>query len=227
MAERKSARERILETAADLFYREGIRAVGIDTIIARSGVAKMSLYRNFDSKDDLVCAYLEDIGGRFWSWWDAVTARHPDDPRAQLIGLFTSLGHWIGHPKFRGCPFINTAAEFRDPDHPGRALAVAHKAAVRERLRALAAAAGAADPAGLAGQLQVLMEGAYAGGQTLGSGGTGEAVSTAAAVLVDAACRAPGAGERREPATSGAEPKWRQQTSTPQDGPAAAGKDGR
>ncbi len=193
-AERKTARERILDTAADLFYREGIRAVGIDTIIARSGVAKMSLYRNFASKDELVCAYLEDIGGHFWAWWDRVAARHPGDPRARLVGLFTSLGHWIGHPKFRGCPFINTAVEFRDPDHPGRALVIAHKRRVRDRLRALAEAAGAADPDRLAAQLQLLMEGAYAGGQTLGSEGTGEAAASAAAVLVDAACGRPQQG---------------------------------
>ncbi|MCW2236344.1 TetR/AcrR family transcriptional regulator [Azospirillum canadense] len=191
---RKTARERILETAADLFYREGIRAVGIDTIIARSGVAKMSLYRNFASKDELVCAYLEDIGGYFWAWWDRMAARHPDDPQGQLVGLFTSLGHWIGHPKFRGCPFINTAVEFRDPDHPGRALVIAHKRRARDRLRALAEAAGAADPDQLAAQLQLLMEGAYAGGQTLGSDGTGEAAASAAAVLIDAACGRPRQG---------------------------------
>lgn len=184
----KTARERILETAADLFYREGIRAVGIDTVIAQSGVAKMSLYRNFASKDDLVCAYLEHFGGLFWTWWDGVMARHPGDPRTQLRALFTSLGHWIGHPRFRGCPFINTAVEFRDPDHPGRAIVSRHKRAVHERLRALAEAAGAADPVKLAGQLQVVMEGAYAGGQSLGALGMGDAVASAAGVLIDAAC---------------------------------------
>jgi Transcriptional regulator len=188
----KTARERILETAAELFYREGIRAVGVDTIIARSGVAKMSLYRNFASKDDLVCAYLEDIERSFWTWWDRVTARHPDDPKAQLKALFVSLGHWIGHPKFRGCPFINTAVEFRDPDHPGRALVIGQKRKVRAHLRDLAAAAGAADPDQLAGHLQLLMEGAYVGGQTLGSDGTGDAVASAAETLIDAACPGPG-----------------------------------
>ncbi|WP_448203193.1 TetR/AcrR family transcriptional regulator [Azospirillum sp. sgz302134] len=184
----KPARDRILETAADLFYREGIRAVGVDTIIARSGVAKMSLYRNFASKDDLVCAYLEEIERTFWSWWDRVTARTPDDPKAQLKGLFVSLGHWIVHPKFRGCPFINAAVEFREPDHPGRALSLAHKRKVRERLRDLAAAAGAVDPDRLAGQLQLLMEGAYVGGQTLESDDRGATVATTADTLIEAAC---------------------------------------
>ena len=186
--ERKSARQRILETAGDLFYREGIRAVGVDTIIARSGVAKMSLYRNFASKDELVCAYLEEIGQAFWGWWGKAEARHPDDPKAQLKALFASLSRWIESPNFRGCPFINTAVEFRAPDHPGRAIVIGHKRAVRARLRDLATRAGASDPDRLAGHLQLLMEGAYVGGQTLASEGTGEAAASAADALIEAAC---------------------------------------
>ena len=187
---RKTARERILEAAGELFYREGMRAVGIDTIIARSGVAKMSLYRNFASKDDLICAYLEDTEARFWSWWGGVTARHPGDARAQMKALFASLGKWTAHPKFRGCPFINTSVEFRDTDHPGRAIAERHTRAVRDRLRALAAEAGAGDPEALAEHLLLTMQGAYAGGRTLGPEVASRAVPAAAAVLIDAACRA-------------------------------------
>ncbi len=189
MAEpRKSARERILDAAAELFYREGIRAVGIDTVIAQSGVAKMSLYRNFASKDDLVCAYLERSAQAHARWWDRMAARHPDDPKGLLKGLFVALSHWIAHPEFQGCPFTNAAAELRDPANPARALALAQKRAVRERLRALAAAAGAADPDRLTAHLQVLMEGAYSAGQTLGVDGDVGAVASAAAALIDAAC---------------------------------------
>ncbi|HYG90298.1 MAG TPA: TetR/AcrR family transcriptional regulator [Azospirillum sp.] len=184
----RTARERILETAGELFYREGMRAVGIDTIIARSGVAKMSLYRNFASKDDLICAYLEDTEGKFWSWWEGVTARHPGDARAQMKALFSALGKWTAHPKFRGCPFINTMVEFRDTDHPGRAIAERHTRAVRERLRGLAAEAGARDPDALAGHLLLMMQGAYAGGRTLGPEAAARAIPSAAAVLIDAAC---------------------------------------
>ncbi len=192
--EQKPARERILETAAELFYREGIRAVGVDTIIARSGVAKMSLYRNFASKDELVCAYLEGIEERYRAWWERVTARHPGDPKAQLKALFTALGHWIERPGFRGCPFISTAVEFRDHDHPGRAIVQAHRRGVRARLRALAAEAGATDPDRLAGHLQLLMEGAYAGGGVLGPEDTGAAAVSAAEALIEAACAAPPGG---------------------------------
>lgn len=185
---RRTARERILETAGELFYREGMRAVGIDTIIARSGVAKMSLYRNFASKDELICAYLEDTEGTFRSWWEGVAARHSGDPRAQLKALFAALGKWTAHPKFRGCPFINASVEFRDTDHPGRAIAERHARAMRDRLRDLAAAAGAREPEALAEHLLLLMQGAYAGGRLLGPGVAARAIPAAAAVLIDAAC---------------------------------------
>ncbi|PWC33156.1 TetR/AcrR family transcriptional regulator [Azospirillum sp. TSO35-2] len=187
-AAKKPARERILDTAAELFYREGIRAVGIDTIIARSGVAKMSLYRNFASKDDLVCAYLERNIAQHADWWDRVTARHPADPRAQMKALFVALGHWIDHPRFQGCPFTSAAAELRDPANPAHAMAVAHKRMVRDRMRALALAAGADDPDRLTAQLQLLMEGAYAAGRALDLGTGNPAVASAAAALIDAAC---------------------------------------
>ena len=185
---RKPARERILDTAAELFYREGIRAVGIDTIIAKSGVAKMSLYRNFESKDDLVCAYLERSMAQHGAWWDRVVARHPGDPRAQMKALFVALGHWIDHPKFQGCPFTSAAAELRDPANPARTLALAHKRMVRDRLHWVAAAAGADDPDRLCAQLQLLMEGAYAAGRALDLGPDNDAVASAAAMLIDAAC---------------------------------------
>src|SRR5882762_7312955 len=98
VAAEKSARQRILETATDLFYREGIRAVGIDTIIARSGVAKMSLYRNFASKDDLVVAFLEHRNAIYWAWWDEVMAAQPDDPRRQVADLFAALARRVTGP---------------------------------------------------------------------------------------------------------------------------------
>src|SRR5580698_4050104 len=108
----KSARERILETADDLFYREGIHAVGIDTIIENSGVAKMSLYRSFASKDALVAAYLEARGQRYWQWWDGVMARHASQPRLQLRDLFEAIAVRTRAPEFRGCAFLKAASEF-------------------------------------------------------------------------------------------------------------------
>jgi AcrR family transcriptional regulator len=180
----KPARERILETATELFYREGIRAVGVDTIVARSGVAKMSLYRSFPSKDDLVAAFLEAADRRYWAWWDRVVARHPGDPRAQLGALLRAVAKRTRSPDYRGCPFVNTATEFPDAGHPGRAVALANKRAVRARLRQLAADAGARDPDLLADQLQVLLDGAYATGQM--QPGPPDAITSAADTLIDA-----------------------------------------
>src|SRR5258705_5511511 len=123
----RSARERILETATELFYREGIRAVGIDTIIARSGVAKMSLYRNFASKDDLVVAFLEYRDGIYWQWWDHVMAGHPDDAARQIGDLFPSLTPRVSRPPYPGRPFINTPAHIPHSDPPPPALLPSHK----------------------------------------------------------------------------------------------------
>jgi AcrR family transcriptional regulator len=184
----KSARTRILESAADLFYREGIRAVGVDLIIAHSGVAKMSLYRNFAGKDELVAAFLEHRNQLYWEWWNKVMARHPGDPRAQIQALFTAVGKRVTHPEYRGCPFINTAVEFPESGHPGRAVARANKHELRSRLRALAEAVGAREPALLADQLLLVMEGTYVSGQTLGSEGVGQVAAAAADALVNAAC---------------------------------------
>ncbi len=160
-------RQRILEVARDLFYREGVRAVGVDTIVARSGVAKMTLYRYFPSKDHLVVAFLEDSNRRYWEWWDAVIAHHPNDPLQQLSDLFEALERKVTARSYRGCPFINTSTEFPEVSHPGHRIIVANKREVRSRLRALAEAAGARQPEVLAEQLQLLMDGAYACAQAL------------------------------------------------------------
>jgi AcrR family transcriptional regulator len=181
-----SARERIFEVAAELFYREGIRAVGIDMIVARSGVAKMSLYRNFASKDDLVVAFLKHRNSIYWAWFDDAMAKHPDDPRRQVADLFASLARRVTGPRYRGCPFINTATEFPDPAHPARAICLANKRELRARLLELSTRLGARDPQSLADQFHLLIEGAYASIQTLGSDGPALRLPEAAAALVAA-----------------------------------------
>jgi AcrR family transcriptional regulator len=188
----KSARQRILDTAIALFYRDGIRAVGIDTIIAQSGVAKMSLYRHFASKDDLVVAYLDWRDRTYWDWWDKVLAQHPGDAPAQLRALFASILERITNPAYRGCAFLNTATEFpRQADgseHPGRAVAVAHKAKARARLAELATALGARQPQLLADQLLVLLDGIYSTAPLFGPGWDAACVFTALDALVAAQC---------------------------------------
>src|SRR5271167_4806377 len=102
-----SARERILATASDLFYREGIRAIGVDTVVERSGVSKTSLYRLFESKDALIAAFATEQDRLFWAWWDHIEEQHADDPRALLEALLSGIAKRIRHPAYRGCPFLN------------------------------------------------------------------------------------------------------------------------
>ena len=183
----KSARDRILETAEELFYREGIRAVGIDTIIERSGVAKMSLYRSFPSKDDLVAAYLQMRSERYWKWWDSVLARHPDDPRRQVKDLFVALADRVRRPEFRGCAFVNAATEFPEEGSRARVAALAHKAEVRKRLAKLCRAMGARQPKALANQLLMLIDGTYTTAGILGQRDAVRATAHAAEALIAAA----------------------------------------
>jgi AcrR family transcriptional regulator len=185
--DKKCARDRILAAARELFYQEGIRAVGIDTVIEKAGVAKMSLYRAFPSKDALVAAFLEDVDRTYWQWWDEVMARHPGSPRTQLTDLFQSLARFTGGPRFRGCPFVNTCVEFPDPAHPGRVVAAAHSAELRRRLTELCARAGAARPESLTEQLILIMKGAYTAGNAMEGEGPLLAVAEAAEALINAA----------------------------------------
>jgi AcrR family transcriptional regulator len=183
----KSARERILETADDLFYREGIHAVGIDTIIEKSGVAKMSLYRSFASKDDLVAAYLEARGQRYWQWWDGVMARNPNQPRRQLPDLFEAIAVRTRRPEFRGCAFLKAAAEFPEECSRARVVALAHKKELRKRLLKLCHTIGAHQPDVLSNQLLMLIEGAYSTAGILGKRDAVKATAKAAEALIDAA----------------------------------------
>ncbi len=184
--DKKPARDRILDAASEMFYRGGVRAVGIDAIIARSGVAKMSLYRNFPSKDALVTAWLEERNHAFWQRWERAEATCPGDPRAQLAAILDMVAARVSHPRWRGCPFLNTNTEFPEPDHPARAVILANKRAVHDRLHALAEAARAHDPDLLAQQLQLLIDGAYAIGQSLGPDGPAKTVADAGRALIAA-----------------------------------------
>jgi AcrR family transcriptional regulator len=164
----RAARRRILDTAAQLFYRDGFRAVGIDTIIAESGVAKMTLYRHFPSKDHLVAAYLEEANGLFWAWLDAAVAAHAGSPRRQLIAVFEAVGALALSPTCLGCTFQGAAAEFPGAEHPAHRIALAHKRAVIDRLATLAVAGGLREPTVLAEALLLLMDGAWAAARMFG-----------------------------------------------------------
>jgi AcrR family transcriptional regulator len=159
-----SARERILATASDLFYREGIRAIGIDTVVEQSGVSKTSLYRVFDSKDALISAFAAEKDQLFWAWWDGVEEQHPEDPRALLDALLSGIAKRIAHPAFRGCPFLNLVTEFPDDNHPGRVIARNNKEELRARLATIVARLGVSDPNRTASQIALIINGAYVTG---------------------------------------------------------------
>lgn len=160
-----AVKERILETASELFYRMGVRAVGVDLVVSRADVAKTSLYRHFGTKDDLIAAFLKREDADFWRHWDQVTERHRDDPRAELDAHLDWIGERVGRANYRGCPQINVAAEFPDMDHPARKVAAAHKREMRRRLRSIAERLGVDRPDELAGQLAVLINGAFVSAQ--------------------------------------------------------------
>src|SRR5712692_9559188 len=119
-ASRPSARQRIFDTASELFYLKGIRAVGVETIAAEADTTKMSLYRNFPSKDQLVAEWLREHDANFWRTWDAMSRRHPKDPRRQIKAAFALLAKHVADPKARGCPMANAAVELTEKDHPAR-----------------------------------------------------------------------------------------------------------
>jgi AcrR family transcriptional regulator len=155
-----SARERILETAYELFSRHGIRAVGVDTIVARSGVAKMSLYRNFASKDDLVIAFLERREERWTrAWLQAQAESRGETPAQRLLAIFDVFGEWFEREDFEGCSFVNVMLETEERAHPVRVASVEHLATIRAFVRDLAAEAGVDDPDDFSRQWHILMKG--------------------------------------------------------------------
>jgi AcrR family transcriptional regulator len=160
MATSPSARDRILETAYELFSRHGTHAVGVDAIVAASGVAKMSLYRNFGSKDELILAYLrrrEELWTR--DWLQGEVLERATDPVDRLLAIFDVFGEWFARPDYEGCAFVNVMLGIDDSTHPVRQASVEHLATIRAFLSGLAAEAGVEDADAFARQWHILMKG--------------------------------------------------------------------
>lgn len=162
MTNESQARRRLLDTASRLFYAEGVHAVGIDRVIAEAGVAKATFYKHFPSKDDLVRAYVEeqDQLGRA-----AAAALADEPPGTQVVALFARYGDAARDPGYRGCPFINAAAEYPDPASPVRQAIADHRRWLRGLLRDLLAADGHPDPTRTADLLVVLADGLLVSGE--------------------------------------------------------------
>ncbi|TGQ07550.1 MULTISPECIES: TetR/AcrR family transcriptional regulator [unclassified Mesorhizobium] len=183
------AADKILDVAFDLFYREGIRAIGVDEIVRRAGVTKPSLYRTFPSKDELAASYLRKYDLEFWERFDEAVDAHPGNPRAQIIAFLTRVGKRTQKPDYRGCGMTNAAVEYPERGHPARIVSENNKQELRRRLHAMAAAMGAADADTLGDGLLLLIEGAYISGQIFGHGGPAASVARNADLLIEASLK--------------------------------------
>lgn len=171
-------RERILDTASRLFYQEGFRAVGIDRVVAESGVAKMSLYHHFGSKDDLVVEHLKRRQDLWTQWFHEAMEQRLEDGRGHVAAFFDALAEWINLQNQRGCPFINATLELVDYNHPARRVVDQHRAFVREFLSQQLEADGVRPTETLLSQLNLLIDGAIIGSVM----GNGAAIRQAGAI---------------------------------------------
>ena len=184
-------RARILATARELFYRDGIRAVGVEMIAAEAGTNKMTLYRNFGSKEELIAEYLRGEVGAVETHWDQLAVKHADDPKALILAWLKDTGALMSRPESRGCPMVNAAVELPDADHPGRKVIEAHKSAMRDRLAAACRKAGLAHPELLADQIHMLVEGAGVCLQSVGPDGPSHRLVRIVESLLASAEKAP------------------------------------
>lgn len=185
----QSARERILETAGRLFYQYGYHAVGVDTIIAEARVAKMTLYRHFASKDDLVVAYLERVNTQLLQLMDEAAAGTKDAVE-QIRAIGALVAKIATSPQCLGCVFQMSASEFPANDHPAHRMALAHKTALRDRLATYAYRGGLHNPEQLADQLMLLIDGAWIAARMFGPQNPAASLSTAIDTLLNSALSA-------------------------------------
>jgi len=153
-------RERILAAARNLFYRHGIRAVGVEAIADAAATNKMTLYRHFGSKDELVAAYLTELAREGDELWERLAREHPGDPHAQIEGWVQHVEQIFTNRIDQGCAIANAAVELRDTDHPGRQIIDDYKTRKRNRLVTLFGEAGYTDPERLADEVFLMFEGA-------------------------------------------------------------------
>lgn len=189
-APRPSARDRILDVADRLFYERGIHAVGVDTVVAESAVAKTTLYSHFRSKDELIAAYLRGRSERWLAFVDESLAARGGSPRDRILQVFDLLGAWFAEPTYRGCPFINACAEYAGADHPVTVVTREHRARLTSLFVGLCAEAGARSPKALAPQLMLLYDAAMVTAQVEASAAPAKRARAAATVLLDQAVAA-------------------------------------
>ncbi len=201
-------RQRILAVARELFYRRGIHTVGVDAIAEAAGTNKMTLYRHFGSKDQLVAECLRELTREFDTVWDECAATHAGDPKGQLLAWLRYVGQFKVNEADRGCALANAAVELPDKDHPARRVIREHKTMVRERLVRLCQDAELADPERLADEVFLLCEGARVAAQSVGPEGLSARLTGMLEALVADHARAKRTGSKGVPlaGVQGAEP---------------------
>ena len=177
--------------AAELFYSEGVRAVGINRVLEEAQTPIMSLYRNFGSKDGLVEAFLVDKDRRIRAKFEREVEKTAETGRDRVLAMFDVLGKVVSGPEYRGCTFINVSVEMADQNHPFVDIAVAHKKAVRDAFSRYLAEAGLRQTEPLASQLLILMNGVFVSTQMHSNfGDAATQARMAAEILLDAALAA-------------------------------------
>lgn len=187
---RRSRAERqtiVLDTAERLFASRSSRSVGMDELVRETGLGKMTVYRLFKSKDDLVGAYLARKAATVLALIDAELARCADDPRAALLAVVDTVDRDVTRTGFRGCPFTNVSSEYDDPEHPARTAAADYKFELHGRLERLAEQVAPGRGEDLAAQIHLIIDGMYLSGGLLGPDGPAAHGRRLAERLVDAA----------------------------------------
>lgn len=184
--ESSAARQQILETASELFYQKGIQYVGINEVIAASGVAKRTLYRWFPSKDQLIEEVMRYRAAQWLRWFEEAVANKGNTPKERLLATFDVLQGWYAEPNFRGCPFINAVLEIADASHPAHQVSVNLRAAIRAYIMQLASEAGIRDPESFSQQYLLLIGGASLMATIEGNPTGAQHARKALSVLIDA-----------------------------------------
>jgi AcrR family transcriptional regulator len=180
-------RDHLIDTALRLFYRHGYHAVGVDRVIEEAGVARMTLYNHFKSKDELILAVLRRRDERFRNGFMRRVERAADTPRDRLLAVFDAMADWFASDDFSGCMFIHAAGEFGDPDNPIHRAAREHKELVRDYICGLAAAAGAKEADKLGERLNLLAEGSIVMAHAAGDEQAAQKAKEAAEILIEQA----------------------------------------
>jgi len=182
---RPTKRDELVGKALRAFYTHGFHATGMDRLVQVTGISKTSMYKHFRSKEELILAALKLRDAQFRDWLFQRMDSLGKTPRDQLLAAFDALGEWCVEPGFRGCMFVKAASEYQESNDPIHRQAATHKGLLYDRFRALAAEAGATDPAGLARQLLILKEGAIVCAQVEGCREATAQAKAAAATLLD------------------------------------------